>query len=60
MKISGKFRVQYAEFIREFFEMGIHVTHDIYAPDHMEMEKILASVEFKDGDFSELSEEDLW
>ena len=62
---SEKFRVQYAEFMRELFEMGIPVTygsdsHDEYAPDYPEMEKILASVGFKDGDFSELSEEVLW
>lgn len=64
-KASEKFRIQYAEFIRELFEMGIPVTygsdsHSEYAIRHIEMEKILASVGFKAGDFSELSEEHLW
>lgn len=64
-KVSEKFLVQYAEFIRELFEMGIPVTygsdsHDVYAEKLADMEKILASVGFKEGDFSELQEKDLW
>ena len=64
-RTSEKFRIQYAEFMRELFEMGIPVTygsdsHNEYANKHLEMEKLLASVGFKDGDFSELAEEDLW
>ena len=64
-RTSEKFRTQYAEYIRGLFEMGIPVTygsdsHNEYASKHLEMEKILASVGFKDGDFSELSEDDLW
>ncbi len=62
---SEKFRKQYAEFIRELFEMGIPVTygsdsHSEYAENIVETEKLLASVGFKEGDFSELSEADFW
>ena len=44
-KTSEKFRMQYAEFIRELFEMGIPVTygsdsHNEYAEKCDEMEKI--------------------
>ncbi|MBE7063066.1 MAG: PHP domain-containing protein [Ruminococcaceae bacterium] len=64
-KASEKFRRQYAEFIRELFEMGIPVTygsdsHKEYACRHIEMEKILADVGFKKGDFSEIKEKDFW
>ena len=57
--------MQYLEFIRELFEMGIPVTfgsdsHKDYAPRHLDVEKLLSSVGFKPGDFSELTEEDLW
>ena len=62
---SEKFRKQYAEFIRELFEMGIPVTygsdsHNKYACQRNEMERILAEVGFREGDFSELKEEDFW
>ncbi|MBQ4526800.1 MAG: PHP domain-containing protein [Clostridia bacterium] len=62
---TEKFRRQYAEFIRELFEMGIPVTygsdsHSEYAPFRDELEKILADVGFKEGDFSEIKEEDFW
>lgn len=65
VKVSEKFRMQYAEFIRELFEMGIPVTygsdsHKEYAPNRWELEKILARVGFKEGDFSELGEKDFW
>lgn len=64
-KTSEKFRMQYAEFLRELFEMGIPVTygsdsHNEYAVKRDEMEKILAEVGFKSGDFSEINEEDFW
>ena len=66
-KVSQKFRMQYTEFIRELFEMGIPVTfgsdsHDvyIYENEHIKAEKLLKKVGFKDGDFSELREEDFW
>lgn len=64
-KTSEKFRYQYAEFLRELFEMGIPVTygsdsHLKYIDLRGEIEKHLAAVGFKDGDFSELSEKDLW
>ena len=64
-KASEKFRRQYAEFIRELFEMGIPVTygsdsHHEYAAYRSDMEKILAEVGFVEGDFSDLSETDFW
>lgn len=62
---SEKFRMQYAEFLRELFEMGIPVTygsdsHNEYAVKRDEMEKILAEVGFKPGDLSGIKEEDFW
>lgn len=64
-KASEKFRRQYAEFIREFFEKGIPVTygsdsHSAYSDAHLKAEKYLADVGFIDGDFSEVAEEHLW
>lgn len=64
-RASEKFRIQYAEFIRELFEMGIPVTygsdsHNEYARQYKEMVKILADVGFKEGDFSEINENDFW
>ena len=64
-KASEKFRRQYAEFIRELFEIVIPVTygsdsHNEYANKHLEMEKILADVGFVEGDFSEIKENDFW
>lgn len=64
-KTTEKFRHQYAEFIRELFENGIPVTygsdsHNEYKNVHLEVEKYLISAGFKDGDFSEVSEEHLW
>ena len=62
---TEKFRRQYAEFLRELFEMGIPVTygsdaHDVYADDHVTAEKYLIAAGFKDGDIVEVAEEDLW
>lgn len=64
-KSSERFKRQYAEFLRELFEMGIPVTygsdsHNTYAPLHIEVEKYLLSVGFKDGDITEIDEKDLW
>ena len=64
-KASEKFCKQYAEFIRELFEMGIPVTygsdsHREYVRHLPEAEKILAEVGFVPGDFSEIDEKDLW
>ncbi len=64
-KASEKFRIQYAEFMRELFEMGIPVTygsdsHKEYASMRDELEKILANIGFKEGDFSEIQENDFW
>ena len=60
-----KFRNQYAEFLRELFEMGIPVTygsdaHNSYPDKHTDTEPYLAAAGFVDGDFAELTEDDLW
>ena len=62
---TEKFRHQYAEFLRELFEMGIPVTygsdaHNEYsgAPDYVE--KYLSAAGFADGDIVGLAEEALW
>lgn len=62
---TEKFRHQYAEFLRELFEMGIPVTygsdsHKDYADLRAFPEKYLSEAGFVDGDFAELSEESLW
>lgn len=64
-KATEKFRYQYAEFLRELFEMGIPVTygsdsHHNYEDLRSKLETYLAAAGFKDGDFSELTEKDLW
>lgn len=64
-KATEKFRHQYAEFLRELFEMGIPVTygsdsHKGYFDARPQVEKVLAEVGFKDGDISEVAEADLW
>ena len=64
-KTAERFRHQYAEFMRELFEMGIPVTygsdsHKIYAQNVHEMETYLQAVGFREGDFSALTESDLW
>ncbi len=64
-KATEKFRYQYAEFLRELFEMGIPVTygsdaHNAYGDARHLAEKYLAQAGFVDGDISELSEKDLW
>ena len=64
-RASEKFRHQYAEFLRELFEMGVRITygsdaHKTYGDRRAEAEKYLAAAGFKPGDFSELTEADLW
>ena len=64
-KTSEKFKNQYAEFLRELFEMGIPVTYGSDAHLNYEdlrptVEKHLAAAGFKDGDISDLPEKALW
>ena len=64
-KASEKFKHQYAEFLRELFEMGIPITygsdsHTKYEDNHLLVEKYLAAAGFCDGDISEIKEEDFW
>ena len=63
--ISEKFKYQYAEFLRELYEMGIPVTygsdnHNSYKDPRANIEKYLYAAGFREGDFSEISEKDLW
>jgi len=62
---SEKYHIQYAEFLRSFFERGIPVTygsdsHRVYGDIHIESEKYLAAAGFKDGDIVSVAEKDLW
>jgi histidinol phosphatase-like PHP family hydrolase len=62
---TEKYRKQYAEFLRECFEMGIPVTfgsdsHTVYKSGHLDAEKYLSAAGFRDGDISEIAEKDLW
>lgn len=62
---SEKFRNQYAEFLRELFEMNIPITygsdsHDNYGDSRVTVERYLRSAGFVEGDISELSENDFW
>ena len=64
---TKKFRHAYAEFLRELFEKGIRITygsdsHDRYSADDRRAQcyPYLEAAGFKEGDFSELSERDLW
>ena len=64
-KASERFRYQYTEFLRELFEMGIPITygsdsHKEYIESHVFLEKYLISAGFREGDFSEISEDKLW
>ena len=63
--ISEKFKYQYAEFLRELFEMGIPVTygsdcHNTYTDPRKNIEVYLSAAGFKPGDFSEIANKDLW
>ena len=62
---SEKFRRQYAEYMREMFEMGIPVvygsdSHKNYHDQRDLAEAYLEAAGFKDGDIGELSESDFW
>lgn len=62
---TEKFRHQYAEFLRELFEMGIPITygsdnHYEYGDHRHIVETYLAKAGFTDGDISELSDSVLW
>lgn len=66
---ADPFRYQYAEFLRFLFERGIPITYgsdchgnpDGSYPDKREMAmKYLEAAGFRDGDFSELSDDKLW
>ncbi|MBQ2940774.1 MAG: PHP domain-containing protein [Clostridia bacterium] len=62
---TEKFRHQYADFLREMFEMGIKVTFgsDFHADFHDVrdlVEPYLKASGFKEGDICEVAEEDLW
>ncbi len=64
-KATDKFRRQYAEYLREMFEMGIPVTygsdsHKNYPDAREKVEVWLREVGFCEGDFSEIAECDLW
>ena len=64
-KTSEKFRHQYAEFLRELFELNIPITygsdsHHGYEDKREKVEEYLRSAGFVDGDFSTLTEKDLW
>ena len=64
-KTSEKYRYQYAEFLREYFEKGIPVTigsdsHNSYRDHSEEIEKYLSAAGFRDGDFSLLDKNKLW
>ena len=64
-KATERFRHQYAEFLRELFEMGIPLTygsdsHSVYAPDIHEAERYLRSAGFRDGDIGAVQEKDFW
>ena len=62
---SERFKHQYAEYMRYMFEYGIRVTygsdsHNCYPDAREELYPYLREAGFKDGDFSELEESDLW
>lgn len=62
---SDRFHRQYAEFLREMFEMGVPVTygsdcHNRYLDKRDMVGELLAYAGFVDGDISEISENKLW
>lgn len=64
-KSQEKFRHQYADFLRELFEMGIPVTygsdaHHNYGDLRPLVETYLAAAGFRDGDITDLPESALW
>ena len=64
-RATERFRHQYAEFLRELFEMGIPVTygsdaHGAYTDAHLTVEQYLMAAGFVDGDISEIDKARLW
>lgn len=64
-KATEKFRHQYAEFLREMFEMGIPITygsdsHSVYRDSHIAAEEYLKAAGFKEGDIGEVAEKSMW
>ena len=64
-RATEKFRHQYAEFLREMFEMGIPMTygsdsHNQYLPLHVNVEKYLVEAGFCDGDIVAPDESVFW
>lgn len=64
-KTEDKFRTQYADFLREMFEMGIPVvygsdSHNEYKTAHIATEQYLEKAGFKDGDIVGLTDKDFW
>ena len=62
---TERFRRQYAEFLRELFEMGIPITygsdaHQQYGDGHLLTEKYLAAAGFSNGDIVEIAETSFW
>ena len=62
---SEEFRHQYAEMLREMFEMGIPVVygsdaHNVYNDMRPQVEKYLVAAGFCDGDIQEINEKDFW
>ena len=62
---TDKFQNQYAEFLRELFEMGIPVTygsdsHNAYLPMHEKVEPYLLAAGFADGDITAPDESVFW
>jgi hypothetical protein len=64
-RASEKYGYQYAEFMRELFEMGIRVTygsdcHNEYTDQREISEKYLSAAGFREGDFYTLDESDFF
>ena len=64
-KTSEKFKRQYAEFLKEWHELGIPITygsdaHNEYSEKHILTDKYLTLAGFADGDIVPLSDRDLW
>ena len=64
-RATERFRRQYAEFLRQLFELGIPLTygsdsHSVYAPNIRKAEEYLLSAGFRAGDIGEVAEKDLW
>lgn len=65
VKATEKYRYQYAEFMRELFEMGLPITygsdcHNHYTDMRANVWKYLSAAGFKEGDIAELPDSALW